>query len=349
MFVIIVGWTPFFLAGWTPSNSGNSTSSNSAYSDENRSVEIPAQHPLLLSRYAFRPPWKVAGVDFGVGYPASAKLADPSTITMADVSVDTKNHTVTVMGSNVTIDGYDFSLAGGWKIDVKSGTNILITNSNFAVGSNVLAPIEITGTTEHVTVSNSVFDGRANSHVERLILYNASSNGIFMLHHAWIKNAGTDGVWFLNGAKLILRDNLFDSIGLTPGGHADAIQFTQSNNTGSQIVFNTFFFGQDLAYNGHLAGEGIQVESQVNSVGIFHPEIGNNTIVSTRPKTVNSYLIALRGSPLGAGSNILDDVNCHDNYMDRGASYGFFYPSGRGSNYRLTNNRDMVTGRIVSR
>jgi hypothetical protein len=136
---------------------------------------------------------------------------------------------------------------------------------------------------------------------------------------------------------------------LTPGAHADPVQFTQSNNRGSQIIFNTLVFGQELAYTGHLAGEGIQVESQAGSVGIFNPEVGNNTIVSTGPKIVNSYLIALRGSPIGSGSNVLDDVNCHDNYMDRGASYGFFYPSGRGSNYTFTNNRDIVTGRIVSR
>ena len=251
----MVGLTTIILAGWTSFDSGNSS-----YGDSIGRVAISAQHPLMLGGYAVRPPWKVAGVDYGVGYLTTTKLADPSIIAMAGVSVDREKHIITVMDSNVTIDGFDFSLDGGWKIDVKNGTNIVVTNSNFAVGSNALAPIEITGTAENVTVSNSIFDGSGNLQLDRLILYNASSNSIFLVQHNWIKNVATDGVWFLRGARLILRGNLFKSIGLTPGGHADAVQFSQNNTTGSQIVFNTLYFGQDLAYEGHLAGEGIQVE-----------------------------------------------------------------------------------------
>jgi hypothetical protein len=336
--LMMIGWTSFILIGPTRSEINQSADN-----------DIPPQHPSLLNGYAVRPPWKVAGVDYGVGYPSTIKLAEPSTISMIGVSADRRNHTLTVTGDDVTIDGYDFSLDGGWKISVTSGTNILITNSNFAIGVNSLPPIEITGNAKNVTVSNSIFDGKGNARVDSLVMYNASSNGIFQFRRNWLKNSGTDGVWFLGGSKLILRDNLFESIGLVPGGHADAIQFSQSNTTGSQIVFNTLLFGQDLAYEGHLAGEGIQVESQVNSVGIFQIEVGNNILISTRPKRVNSYLIALRGSPKGSGANILDDVNCHDNYVDRGWSYGFLYPNGWGSNYTISNNMDMVTGRKVNR
>lgn len=312
-------------------------------------LEIPAQHPGILDRYSFRPPWKVAGVDYGVGYPASIKLADPATMSLTGVSIDPTKHTVTIAANDVVIDGYDFSLGGGWQVQVGFGSNILITNSNFAVGSNRLVPVRITGTSGHVTINNSVFDGGGLPGPEHLVLYNGDSGGVFTIQHSWVKNVAADGIWFLGGARLILRGNLFEAVGLVPGAHADAVQFTQSNNSGSQIVFNTLLFGQDLAYEGHLPGEGIQVESQVNSVGIFNIEVGNNTIVSTRPKRVSSYLIALRGSPSGSASNVLDGVNCHDNYMDRGASYGFFYPNGHGSNYRLANNRDMVTGRVINK
>jgi hypothetical protein len=34
------------------------------------------QHPALLAGYAKRPPWKVAGVDYAVGVPATATLTD---------------------------------------------------------------------------------------------------------------------------------------------------------------------------------------------------------------------------------------------------------------------------------
>src|SRR5882724_12048085 len=74
-------------------------------------AEAPPQHPALLDHYAFRPPWKVAGVDYGVGYPTSTKLIDPSAISARNVSVDAKAHVITVAGSNVTLNGFDFSLA----------------------------------------------------------------------------------------------------------------------------------------------------------------------------------------------------------------------------------------------
>jgi hypothetical protein len=268
-------------------------------------------------------------------------------MSLPGVSVDAKRHIVSVTANDTNIDSYDFALSGGWQIEIKSGTNIQIANSNFAIGSNLLVPVQITGTSEHVTIRNSVFNGAGRPGVDYLILYNGSSKGVFIIHHTWMKNVAADGIQFLHGAKLILRNNLFEAVGLAAGAHADAVQFTQSNNTGSRIIFNTLLFGQDLAYEGHLPGEGIQVESQVNSVGIFNPEVGNNTIISTRPRRVNSYLIALRGSPIGSVSNVLDGVDCHDNYMDLGASYGFIYPGGQGSNYQFTNNRDMITGRII--
>src|SRR5689334_325078 len=45
-------------------------------------------HPSLLQRYRVRPPWRVAGVDYCVGYPMSKALKDPAMLSMAGVAVD---------------------------------------------------------------------------------------------------------------------------------------------------------------------------------------------------------------------------------------------------------------------
>ena len=50
------------------------------------------QLPNLLDSYgASRPAWGVAGVDYHVGVPQGLALKDPTTISMAGVSVDATN------------------------------------------------------------------------------------------------------------------------------------------------------------------------------------------------------------------------------------------------------------------
>src|SRR3954468_17404608 len=77
-----------------------------------------AQFVNLLNAYAVRPTWNVAGVDYYVGTPIGTVLKDPTSISMAGVSVDKSAHIIRVGGSNVTLSGYDFGLNGGWQVNV---------------------------------------------------------------------------------------------------------------------------------------------------------------------------------------------------------------------------------------
>src|SRR4051812_26172243 len=110
----------------------------------------------LLSGYAARPGWDVAGVDYAVGIPTGAVLKDPASISMAGVSVDANAHAVHVTGNNVTLSGYDFSGGGGWTVYVDSGTNITIQNSNFLVGANHQDPILVSAPASNVSILNNV-------------------------------------------------------------------------------------------------------------------------------------------------------------------------------------------------
>ena len=130
------------------------------------SANAPAgapQFPNLLAAYgANRPAWEVAGVDYHVGVPQGLALKNPATISMAGVSVNTTTHIVTVTGNNVTLDGYDFSLNGGWQVTTQAA-NTKIANSNFVVGSNDLLPIVGTPTASNLDIVNCTIDGAGHA------------------------------------------------------------------------------------------------------------------------------------------------------------------------------------------
>ncbi|OKO90678.1 hypothetical protein AC629_04245 [Bradyrhizobium sp. NAS80.1] len=116
------------------------------------------QLPNLLSGYTVRPSWKVAGVDYAVGITSGTVLKDPATINMAGVTVDKSLHQVIVTASNVTLDGYDFSLAGGWEL-VTQAANTTVSNSNFKIGANHNPLITAGNGSSNLTVLNCVLDG----------------------------------------------------------------------------------------------------------------------------------------------------------------------------------------------
>lgn len=147
----------------TASNVGTSTTG--VWADGFASAPAgTSQYPTLLNGYVARAPWRVAGVDYPVGYPAGTTLKDPATATLpSGVSRDSTNHVFNVSGNNVTLDGWDFSLENGWLIVPGNGVSgLTISNSNFKLGSNRNPFIWPEGNiTNGMTVSNNVFDGNS--------------------------------------------------------------------------------------------------------------------------------------------------------------------------------------------
>ncbi len=89
-------------------------------------------HPALLAGYAKRPPWKVAGVYYLVGVPATATLTD--WMSGPGIAVNTTNMPPYVRvddTSNVVICGVDFSLHGGAEVLFVNSPNPMVNRSNF--------------------------------------------------------------------------------------------------------------------------------------------------------------------------------------------------------------------------
>lgn len=167
-----------------------------AFADGSQNAPIGnAQLPRLLDVYSNRAPWKVAGVDYAVGidrslYPLDANLKDPSSASLpSGVTRDGASKVFTVSGNNVTLDGWDFSLNGGWSVLPNDCSNLTISNCNFKVGST-LNRFVVTGNigtfVNGLTLKNNVFDGNAipivattaSSTASGTVLHLASAAGV---------------------------------------------------------------------------------------------------------------------------------------------------------------------------
>ena len=187
---------------------------------------LTIQHPNLLRGYVVRSPCKVAGVDYAVG-PQQLATKDPATISMAGVSVDASTRTVSITGNNVTLDGYDFSLHGGYQVYV-SGANTTIRNSNFALGTNTGAylisggPSALNLMVEYCTMDASTIGSQTS-----LIGY--AGSGAITLEYNWFKNFPQHVLELSQGLGVsfyvVYKYNLIDQGAIQAGAHLNYLQF----------------------------------------------------------------------------------------------------------------------------
>jgi hypothetical protein len=295
--------------------------------------------PTLLNGYAIRPPWIVAGVDYAVGVPSGTKLKDPETIAMVGVSVNSNTHTIRITTGDVTLDGYDFGLAGGWGIYIQDGaTDTVIQNSHFLVGANNVVPINAGVGVGNLAVRCNAFDGggRRSDDVWALVNYNGS--GTFTAQYNSFLNATSDAIDFNAGTmRTIVEYNVFENLGTNPGSHPDSVQYVGVNASNSVIAFNTI-------YQPNPSGmQGIQLAAQNGSI-LANTSITNNVIVAKKSASQTmSYSIAIQQ---GSG-NTINGVTVNDNYIDFSGAWGPFYPPS-GKDLVFDGNMDMVAGtRIV--
>ncbi len=297
----------------------------------------------ILSGYATRPEWKVAGVDYYVGTPSGAALKDPSTLSMAGVSVDKSTHVISVSGSNVTLDGYDFALNGGWQVDVVNGaSNVTVQNSNFHVGANNLTPIyAYYGGT--LNVRNNTFDGYASggSTVHSMVF---TGNGGATIEYNRFSNFPDDAIDITYDGNYVVQYNLFDSMGAGEF-HTDSIQTYFSDISRLLIQYNTMY--QPPSMPKGVINSFVRIGDQRGHV-VHDPVAAYNTIImaSTNAKTAN----VLQWCSDGAAT--LVNPLIHDNYVDpTGVMYAINSPyilDPTGVVGPVTySNRDLKTGRLA--
>jgi hypothetical protein len=310
---------------------------NTRCDGDGRAGAAPAapQHPQLLKPYALRPPCKVAGVDYAVG-PNSGSLKDPSTISMAGVSVDTSSRTITVTGNNVTLDGYNFSLHGGYQVEVV-GANTTISNNNFAIGTNQGAYlIHGSASASNLTIKNNSFDGSSIGNETSFVGY-AGSGAITMEYNSF-KNFPQHVLELAqaNGSpsfSVVYKYNLIDQGAIQAGSHLNFLQFGGGTASSVDVEFNTSFQTPQVS-----GGEGFQFYNNTPGGVVNNSVLAYNTMIATGGPQGSAMSYLFHGGS-GAGT-------AHDNFFDLSAAWGAFYSAD--PTWSFANNIDMRSGMIVN-
>lgn len=240
------------------------------------------QFPSMLSGYVTRPRWNVCGVDYGCGIPTGTSLVDPSTISLAGVTVNSSSHTVTITGNNVSLAGIDFGLDNGWELIV-NGANSVVRNSHFKVGTNQGSNgtvINMNASASNFSLISSEVDGNniaVTAQVGATIFL--SGSGTVKGQYNYYHNSGGDLIDITNSSPMtyISEQELLKDIGVNTA-HADTIQIVNQNfSAGSKITFDTVYqtVDQPAAGNGLLTETGFGSSARIASF-----DQSNNTVIS---------------------------------------------------------------------
>ena len=315
------------------------------------------QYPALLSSYAARPPFNVAGVDYYVGVPAGTTLSDPSTISISGVTVNATAHTVAITGSNITLSGINFGLDNGWKV-TDSGANNTIENCLFTAGSNqstsgfdgLVLALQGSGTT---TIVNDELNGNniaVTAQAGQLVTI--AGSGTVIMEYDYIPDAAGDMI-DIGGANLTAFDfeyNLIENAASLQTAHGDVIQYYEATIGGGHIDFNTVYQHGSAS----ITGEGI--------LATYNE--GSGQTISDMTERDNTLISKDAGDDWGPGTFLENDVGTvhgnniavYDNWIDPTAiTFTTWYGTGSlgayetvlpvpSSWYRLT---DMLTGALI--
>ena len=303
------------------------------------SAGAPAGTPQfagILNGYAVRPPWEVAGVDYAVGITPGTVLKDPATIKMAGVTVDVANHQILVTGANVTLNGYDFSLDGGWAVDTQAA-NTTISNCNFGIGSNHNFTIYGDTGSSNLTVVDCVIDGNMQSDNLNNGLIYTSSPGL-TVEYTLLENGYSDFIQAQGGGTVTIKYNVLNNNG-NANAHPDWLQTlgNASSPFNETIEYNTVY--QTVVPNSD-GTQGFMLND--NGAVLASAVLAYNTIVAL-PGSQVSPVTSVNG-----GASLTGTALIYDNYADtRGGTFGnesFFADPTYSANAEYYNNINMETG-----
>src|SRR5262249_6652891 len=113
-----------------------------------------AQLPNLLTGFAARPPWMVAGVDYAVG-PAAGTVFKIPTASNLPPGATLTSWGIDVTGANVTLNGYDLTHMTVMVEASASGT-VTISNCTSTQSVNIRS---VTNATANLVVENCILNG----------------------------------------------------------------------------------------------------------------------------------------------------------------------------------------------
>ena len=332
------------------------TSGGTGYVDGSSGAPAGApQLPTILSGYAVRPSWEVAGVDYAVGVPSGTVLKDPSLISMAGVSVNATNHKIIVTGNGITLNGYNFGLGSGWEVIVQ-GVNDTIENSKFLVVTNQGSSgtvLDVTSAASNFNLLDNEIDGNNVAVTPQVgSTVSIASSGTLLLRYNYFHNSGGDMVDLnrsVNPETDIIQYNLFANIGVNTA-HADTIQWYNTQiAAGSDIGFNTVYQNVNQPGPGNGGLVPLSEGAQATMAGLT---VNNDTVIQTANDTNGNFTVGFYADMGGTASNIV----IHDLYIDPTGAMEYtgspwfptgYYGDSLANQTVMSNVINMVTGASV--
>jgi|ERR1700722_511699 len=319
---------------------------------------VPPQLPNLLNGYAARPPWHVAGVDYGVGVPTAkqATYLDPATLpSSGNIFANPATGAIHINASNQTLDNYDCSLAtatGGksWFVTIDAGVaNTTIQNCNWVWSSNTPSGafffIQQNGTPgSGLTVQLCNFNGgQVNSATSASAAINFDQPG-FVCQYCYFQGMSNDVIdcaW-----SPIVRWVLSNGHGYYSGNDGDGVQMDPANPSSGtpRYGFTTFYQPATAPFKANS-----MLQATANpGVSIINANVANNTIIVAGSNTVN---VAIEINRLNNTQGLNDGAVIANNYMDiTGVFASAFYSASQSNsptNATYSNNINMVTGGVI--
>ena len=243
----------------------------------------------------------MAGVDYYVGVPAGTTLKDPtvSANLPACASVDSLNHLIRVNSDNCTLNGFDFSLHGGYEL-YDSANNTTVENSIFEIGTNNnFTNIEVLAGFHTLTVLDSTLDGGGDdagvntSNVDAPIYY-VGTGGTLTMEYNWIKRVPHP---WISTTQVIDKYNLKEDFGYNVASHGNGGLFVGSGSStapavisNSEIAFNAVYSEAPNPTFPLGTCEGLQIAAN-NFTTMSDTEAAYNTVISRNSAPDNCYLV----------------------------------------------------------
>lgn len=262
------------------------------------------QFPTLLSGYVARASWCVAGVDYAVGFASFPTKTPGVTSPPAGMTCTSATHTCTTDNSGVTVDGWDFSVGGGWALTIGNGTTV--QNSNFVVGANALPPITSGGSSvTGFTIQNNVIDGAGIQTSPNVGVTEIFGGGTQVYQYNYIKNAFAvllQGGATAAGTSLTIKYNILANAGQGAqccAQHGDLLQlFGNGNFAAGNYSTLIVDYNLLLANVASAAGQGLSVLSAAGNT--------NNSATSLDASNNTAILTQAFGGGIANGFAIID-------------------------------------------
>jgi hypothetical protein len=345
----------------------------------NAAPDSPIPFPHLFnmgygpsSGFVTRPPWKVPGVDYGVGiplskYPLQDPIANSAALSSIGCIYNSAGRYLRVNNNNTVLDGWDFSAPGldGQGITLYIGpgvTGTVVQHCNFLRGAALLANnnqfvLQNQGGTLLVQYCN-FDDGSFNSVLPDAVIYNnfgssSSSAYLLQIYYSYFKNASCAHFWSTS-VPVIDKYNLYYNFGGATSGHGNGGLFNGSGTAapniinGSVLSFRTLIGGPVNSATTAPIGtcEAIQVSSN-NSCIMYDTVVSNNVIIDPN-YAVACFPIHISSATNAGGPNTNGGVTVRDNYVYTPNQDGVQYNAGDQTNFmNCHNNIDLSTGAVI--